>query len=348
MRFIQTFSIATCCFFIPSNGMGINNGAVAEHCVEELDGAISCRELEISEAPQVAKISAGLSGENSQANTVISIVTAQSTTQEQLPSKSVAEASFSQIIPDQSSAPSIGNIAPIFASKRGIAYNDASLANILSSACGSCSGAYNWGANTAGLNSRLSFVPMLWGDTAEYTNPWESLAKEAIRNGAKALMSFNEPDNANQSNISPGRAAHSHIRFMNPYANEIKLGAPAISNSNKTMEGPSWLRHFVKACGGKCKYDFCSVHWYSSSSSAKSLFDLLQEVYEICDENPIWLTEFAPSGSTKEIKHFVSDWLPRLDNLQYVQAYSYFMASTGSLLADQTHLSDLGEAYANT
>lgn len=232
--------------------------------------------------------------------------------------------------------------------KRGLAYNDAALANLLAASCPTCSWGYNWDAAAHGLDSKLSFVPMLWNDDASRTSAWDANVQTALSAGAKAIFSFNEPDNGGQANMLPARAAASHVRYLNKYAGKALVGSPAISNSGLAGEGIQWLKSFMSACASQsepCHVDFCNVHWYSEAQYASTLFDHLAAAHEVCGGKPIWLTEFAPIAGDAEA--FLRSVLPKLDALDYLHAYSYFMVSAGSLMSSAQGISSLGKVYAS-
>ncbi|GKT49359.1 alkali-sensitive linkage protein 1 [Colletotrichum spaethianum] len=233
--------------------------------------------------------------------------------------------------------------------KRGIAYNDPTKVNaFFTGSCKDCSWAYNWDSSDNGLTaSGVDFVPMLWGPIDTHTARWTENADAAIAKGSTHILSFNECDNAAQCNLDAGSAATAHVKYINPYSGKVKIGAPAITNSNIAGEGLDWLKSWVSACNtAGCAYDFCVTHWYSPSDAASTLFDHLQSVHEICGGKPVWLTEFAPFGSSDQITSFVQTNVPKLDSLEYLDRYSYFMASDG-VLNSGSGLSALGQAYAS-
>ncbi|KZZ98684.1 Glycoside hydrolase, superfamily [Moelleriella libera RCEF 2490] len=242
-----------------------------------------------------------------------------------------------------------------FSGKRGLAYNNAALANIVGDTCkkGACGWAYNWGQYPGSLDSKYSFVPMLWGEQANgnnFASTWASTASKAIANGAKALMSFNEPDIASQANMSPADAARLQGKYMKPYAGQVQIGAPSVSNSNIPGQGLSWLQSFVDQCKGDCSYDFCNVHWYSPVSAMETLFEHIEKAHQICKGKPVWLTEFAPiNASPSEAAAFLEKAIPRLEALDYLHAYSYFMvgAEPDQLMSSQTSLNAVGQKYAS-
>lgn len=245
-----------------------------------------------------------------------------------------------------------GSGAPIFPGKRGVAYNDAKLANSLSDKCEKCGWAYNWGSSPQGLDSKVNFVPTLWGDQPRFTNQWESDAKKAIEKGAKAMFSFNEPDNGGQANMSPQQAAAAHVRYMNPYGGKVLIGSPSVTNSGQPGQGLQWLKSFMSECDkqqDKCRVDFCNVHWYSQSQYEDTLYKHLEDAHEACGRKPIWLTEFAPvddAGQPAETPKFLQSVMPKLDKMSFVHAYAPFMCAEGKLMA-ANQLSDTGRVFAN-
>ncbi|KAJ6443777.1 glycoside hydrolase [Purpureocillium lavendulum] len=240
--------------------------------------------------------------------------------------------------------PSGGKGGSGISGKRGLAYNDATLANLFGGSCKSCSWGYNWGSNPAGLDKKLTYIPMLWGDIPVHTNNWDSDAEKAIANGAPAMFSFNEPDHNTQANMSPEAAAAAHIKYMNKYAGRVKIGAPSVTNGGGDSMGVGWLKQFMAACGGKCQVDFCNVHWYSQSQYKDTLFEHLDAAHKACDGKPIWLTEFAPTDG--DAGSFLKEVIPKLEATEYLEAYSYFMVSPSSLMSGVSGLSSFGQVYA--
>ncbi|KAF9870114.1 hypothetical protein CkaCkLH20_12348 [Colletotrichum karsti] len=240
-------------------------------------------------------------------------------------------------------------------SKRGLAYNDASLvSSFMSSAGEKCGWAYNWDSSSNGLSANLNYVPMLWGPIPTHLERWTKNANAAIEAGSTHILSFNECDLPAQCNMGASAAAAAHIEHMNPYSGKAKIGAPAITNSNIAGQGLDWLSDWVKACKEadpedtekQCKYDFCVTHWYSPADAADTLFSHLEKVNKICDGKPVWLTEFAPLGSDDQISSFVQANVPKLDAVSYLDRYAYFMVKDGVLMSGNS-VNALGSAYAS-
>ncbi|KND94297.1 Alkali-sensitive linkage protein 1 [Tolypocladium ophioglossoides CBS 100239] len=232
------------------------------------------------------------------------------------------------------------------AKKRGIAYNDPGLADAFGASCAKCGWGYNWDSSAQGLDTKFNFIPMLWGDLPVHTSHWDADVTKALAGGAKAIFSFNEPDNSGQANMSPQDAANAHIKYMNKYAGKALIGAPAVTNSGNPGEGIQWLKNFMSACNGACRVDFCNVHWYSEAQYADTLFSHLDAAHQACGGKPVWLTEFAPVGDQTLAPDFLRKVIPKLDGLSYLAAYSYFMVAPGKLMGNGNSLSDIGTLYA--
>ncbi|EHA49782.1 hypothetical protein MGG_08577 [Pyricularia oryzae 70-15] len=238
-------------------------------------------------------------------------------------------------------------------SKRGLAYNLASLTSPFMGSGSKASWAYNWGQTPDGLDTtKIDYVPMLWGPQQMHTSTWKQNADSAIAAGAKSLLSFNECDNKGQCNTDPASAAQAHIQLMNPYGSKAAISSPAITNSNVPGEGIDWLKSWVKACNGQCKFDFCAAHWYSPADP-QNLLSHLDAVHDACEGKPVWLTEFAPIDGDADT--FLTAVMKELDNnpkYSYVQRYSFFFVTlqphftSARMMNTATSLSSLGQAFA--
>lgn len=212
--------------------------------------------------------------------------------------------------------------------KRGLAYNDPTLLSGFVGDNSKVSWAYSW-SQVSDLKVGLEFIPMLWGPGDNHVQSWASNANKAIAAGSSALLSFNEPDNAGQSNIDPATAATEHIKYMNPFQGKARISTPAITNSGTDGQGISWLTSFMSACGGKCAVDFAAVHWYSNNGD--DFLSHLVAVHEAVNL-PVWVTEFAPVGNEVDYNEFLATVVHELDNnpkYSFVERYSYFMVAEG-------------------
>jgi hypothetical protein len=162
-------------------------------------------------------------------------------------------------------------------SKRGLVYIPSSKhptdANIWVESGSDLTWYYNYGPSPsqAFANSKLQFVPMLWGakdgDTGtQFLDTVSSLVSSGTN--ITYVLSFNEPDGTTQtggSAIPADLAAKTWIREIEPLKKlGIKLGAPAVTGA---PNGFTWLQNFFTQCNGGCTPDFIPVHWVCSSST---------------------------------------------------------------------------------
>jgi hypothetical protein len=238
---------------------------------------------------------------------------------------------------------STGSTTTSSSSKRGLAYNDASLLDGFADS-NKISWAYNWGSSTSPIPSNFEYVPMLWGTGSDFTGGWNAAATEAIASGSKHLMSFNEPDLSTQSNLSPSDAAAGYMTYMMPFAGKAQLGSPAVTNGGGSM-GLTWLENFLSACTG-CQIDFVAIHWYTGGD-ATAFMDYVDQAYTAGGNRPLWITEFQGEGDATAQNSFLETVLPQLDASSQVARYAYFMASDGNLLSTGSALSALGQTFAS-
>lgn len=238
-------------------------------------------------------------------------------------------------------------------SKRGAAYNDASMVKVLLGQTNAISWVYNWGVDAGDLGVDIPFYPTMWGD--KVAADWPAKAQAAVAKGTEVFFSFNEPDNAGQANMAPSYAATKHQEWMNPYAANARIGAPAVSSSEEANQGLDWLQQFFDACGGNCKVDFCNTHWYGpgGDSGADLFLAHVKAVRDVsgCQGKPVWITEFMPQGSASDNETFMKKITEALESSDYdfVEKYSYFMLAVGEsyLMSSATELNALGKIYAN-
>ncbi|MCJ1239395.1 hypothetical protein MMC14_007391 [Varicellaria rhodocarpa] len=282
-------------------------------------------------------------------------------------SSSLAASSTAAAIPASSaSASTISTRATggLSGGKRGVVYNTASLLAPIASATNSpISWAYNWDSQSAGLPSNIKFVPQLWGLTSDHTGNWKTNAAAAIKAGSDSLMAFNEPDMPSKwggSQIDPITAASNYITYMNGFAGQVELGAPAVSNANSSspLYGIQWLEQFFTACNKKCSISNVPFHWYGwADGTAEAQADsfkqyvgaFTQQVTALTGITKFWITEFSalPLNNPQINAQFLEIVLPWLDSqATQIERYSFFMVSNG-LLVNGGSLTASGTAYTS-
>ncbi|MET8824368.1 sigma-70 family RNA polymerase sigma factor [Streptomyces sp. NPDC004610] len=214
---------------------------------------------------------------------------------------------------------------------------------------------YNWNSQHPDVMTppSSSFVPMIWGE-ASVT---DAQLAQARANGPY-LLGFNEPDMAEQSNMTVDRALELWPRLMS--AGRV-LGSPAVATGADTPGG--WLDRFMSGAAAKgYRVDFITVHWYGgdfrTAQAVDQLTSYLAAVYERYGK-PIWLTEYAlidfSQGtrfpSAQQQADFVTASTEALNDLPYVRRYAWFglgadpSKPSSGLFTDGTTATAAGRAF---
>lgn len=233
-------------------------------------------------------------------------------------------------------------------SKRGAAYNQASLVQPMSEAV---SWAYDWNMSPNGLLPLgTEYVPMLWG--SKMFGGWGTAIQTALSSGSKYILGFNEPDNPSQANMSPSDAVNSYHNYITPYAGMATLISPGVTNGDGPNQGLNWLKSFMDGCSD-CNIGGLAVHWYGTDP--EDLKDFVSQAIDLGNQygiSEIWLSEFALTsaingGGGSQSVDFLQQVLPWLDSQPNLARYAYFMCSDGYLLSGSSSLSPSGEVYAS-
>ncbi|OIJ68492.1 sigma-70 family RNA polymerase sigma factor [Streptomyces mangrovisoli] len=214
---------------------------------------------------------------------------------------------------------------------------------------------YTWNSQHQGVTTpgSASFVPMIWG-ASSVTDA--SLAQ--ARAQGPYLLGFNEPDMAQQSNMTVDQALSLWPKLM--AAGKV-LGSPAVAYGGDTAGG--WLDRFMSGAEAKgYRVDFITLHWYGGDfrtpQAVQQLTSYLSAVYQRYHK-PIWLTEFAlidfSQGTrfptAQEQADFVTASTKALDALPYVQRYAWFglgadpSKPSSGLFTDGTTTTAAGRAF---
>ncbi|HTF07050.1 MAG TPA: glycosyl hydrolase, partial [Asanoa sp.] len=181
----------------------------------------------------------------------------------------------------------------------------------------------------------------------------EGLA-EAKSNGS-TLLAFNEPDLAEQANLTVEQALELWPRLEET---GMRLGAPAVAFGGDVAGG--WLDRFLAGAAERdYRVDFIPLHWYGQDFSAEAtghLESYLRAVHERYGK-PIWLTEYAlidfSSGTPRypteaEQVAFIRASTAMLADQSYVERYAWFTLSTAvspTGLCDGAVPNSAGAAY---
>jgi hypothetical protein len=220
--------------------------------------------------------------------------------------------------------------------------------------------AYNYDDNTGViLPPQVNFAPMI------HDGVWEPLSDVQSRSAgwrAQAppdyLLTYNEPDNATQANMSTNEVIGLWPQLQ---ALNVPLVGPAMQN---TFD--AWQYNFYnQIAGNNFRVDYTAVHEYVPPN-ASSLIGQLQSVYNTFGR-PVWLTEFSPvdwSGckcwSEDDDYNFLAEFMWQAEGQEWLKRYAVFpFSGTNSaspwvdngysgtfFLADGATLSPYGELYA--
>lgn len=233
--------------------------------------------------------------------------------------------------------------------KKGVSYNDKNTKNV--DLYGNSIGwTYNWFSEPEGTfsgTSKVAYYPMMWGTKDPWlTSIWSANAKKAIANGATHLLGFNEPDLGDQAAMTVAQAVTAWRTYMEPFAGQAKLVAPAITNGGAPA-GVQYMKDFLAACTG-CHIDAVAMHWYDQAWNVgyfKNYFTDAMTTFK----KPIWITEFAGSGTAAERITFIKTVVPWLNAQAGIERYAIFgnfegSAASGNLITNGV-LNDVGKAY---
>ncbi len=200
--------------------------------------------------------------------------------------------------------------------------------------------------------SGVEFVPMIWG--AKDVND-ATLRKAKAEGGV--LLGFNEPDLAEQSNMTVQAALDAWPRLQ---ATGMRLVSPAVAFGGDTPGG--WLDRFLTGAEQRdLRVDAIALHWYGSDFSAASVNQFLGYVDAVHKRyrKPIWITEFGlmnfggapryPSDAQKV--RFIRGATAGLEKRAYVERYAWFgLPAVGDsvdfgLYRDGDSPTEAGKAY---
>lgn len=230
---------------------------------------------------------------------------------------------------------------------------------------------YNWGSDDPSLDSiEAEYVPMIWGAGDVNDSNLEKIKNYYKEGKCKYLLTFNEPDNNSQSNMSVDQAIALWPKLE---ALGIPLSSPCPADYSS-----GWLGEFMeKALKLNYRVDFIAVHCYQDFSISgienkmkSTVLEVLYEKYKL----PIWVTEYgaidisvwAGGGkhnvncTEKAAKKYIENSTKMLESLGYVERYAWFVdnfrevgsqrpeeAPYTSLYNDDNSISSTGRIYQN-
>ncbi|MDB6070208.1 MAG: hypothetical protein JWL81_1379 [Verrucomicrobiales bacterium] len=181
---------------------------------------------------------------------------------------------------------------------------------------------YNW--NNSKESSRdVEYVPI------RQTQYWPGLPND--KQNVTHLLGFNEPDHADQANMSVATAIAAWPELLGC---GLRLGAPAVSDG-----GLSWLYDFIDQCDALgYRVDYVPVHYYRSFSNpadpdgaATQMYNFLKGVADRT-KRPVWVTEWNnganwtsdPDPTYAQQQAAVARMIEMMDNAPFVERYSVY------------------------
>lgn len=213
---------------------------------------------------------------------------------------------------------------------------------------------YHWGNLPKDeIPDNVEYVPMFWGKNSVSEENINRLIDLKNEGKIKYILAFNEPDGAEQSNMTV-----EEVVALWPKLESI--GLPIISPAPVGFKN-AWMTAFMaKVNELNLRVDYIAVHSYGGPS-AESFLAKLFEAYKLYNK-PLWITEFAvgdwTATSPETNKHseaavlqFMQNVLPRLDALDWVVRYAWFDGSgraplyTSALYDEEGNITTLGSYY---
>ncbi|KAL9602138.1 MAG: hypothetical protein Q9219_002002 [cf. Caloplaca sp. 3 TL-2023] len=221
----------------------------------------------------------------------------------------------------------------------------------------------DWGVNRSpapGVTVDYApFIPTIRVDSSLKNDGWMAAVKSLISSGTPMIFASNEPDNAGQSNLTPAQAAAVYKKFIQPFAGQVSIASPAITNGGGST-GLGYLANFAAQCPD-CHFDIINVHHYvdrkyvnvAQAVSAVQSY-ISKDVAAFQAQHPqfaqakICLGEFwLWDASDDEGAEYLRQLLPWLDANPSVACYQAFGGLwTGNFINNQgTGLSKSGQVY---
>jgi hypothetical protein len=218
---------------------------------------------------------------------------------------------------------------------------------------------HDWTATALAGSGGPGFVPMIWGSAAANFTAASLAAIAALP--AEDLLVFNEPDRADQSNMTVAQAIALWPKLL---GTGKELSSPNVT-AGQALGETSWLARFMAEADARdYRVDFVAVHYYATDSDVPAFKAFLEQLYDAY-RLPVWITEWAlvdldtwstgtPGFTADEIADFATDAIRMMDDLDFVERHAWFAAYDGGdgytlgthVLEDDGSLTEIGSAFA--
>ncbi|HKQ36475.1 MAG TPA: glycosyl hydrolase, partial [Verrucomicrobiae bacterium] len=183
---------------------------------------------------------------------------------------------------------------------------------------------YNWNiSRNSTLN--LEYTPI------RQNRYWPPLDQDWKMRGATHLLGYNEPDHADQANMTVAEAISSWPDLL---ATGLRVGAPAPSDG-----GLNWLYDFIaQADAAGLRVDYVPVHYYrcygnaaDPNGTANQFYNFLKGIYDVV-KRPLWVTEWnnganwtsCADPTTAQQEAAVQAMIDMLENTPFVERYALY------------------------
>jgi len=211
---------------------------------------------------------------------------------------------------------------------------------------------YNWNISSSSTRD-LEYVAI------RQNQSWPSLSQNWKSLGINTVLGYNEPDQANQANLSVSAAISSWGDLL---ATGLRVGSPATSDG-----GPnSWLIPFVsQADAAGLRVDFVAVHYYQAhnpadpSGCASQMYNFLLNLWNNT-HRPIWITEWNnganwtdgqwPVPTYAQQQACIQAMVNMLESTPFVERYALYnwVEDGRSLVTSSNTVTPAGTVYSNT
>jgi Glycosyl hydrolase catalytic core len=177
---------------------------------------------------------------------------------------------------------------------------------------------------------------------------------------AQYLLTFNEPDNVHQSDLTPSQVASLWPQLE---STGLMLGSPATD-----WLGDGWLARFMQIAEHRhLRVNFIVLHFYQDFTSPGAVASLRSRLINIYDtyRKPLWITEVGAVDIRAWGEHmtriptealaarYVRQLFAMLNTLPFVQLYSWYTddcwttpsCQTSSLFTPGGQLTPVGRAF---
>jgi len=208
---------------------------------------------------------------------------------------------------------------------------------------------YDWGTSSNCMTN-AQFVPMIWGGWSAATDP--TPPEKVAAAGHKIVLGFNEPDHADQANMTVSAALALWPAMNRPEFDRV--GSPAAAS-----DGQAWFEQFMKGVEQQgLRVDFIALHWYGWSAGSCSSVDQLESYIHWAEQwnKPLWLTEWSCRLQSADItRRFFVDAVAMFAKHPLLERYAWFLTrtstdenfATATLLDANGNPTGLGTDYTN-